>query len=170
MKAVGGMGQVREKRGDYLRLEFPSKAENIGVARLAVASFASRLPFTVSEVQHDLRVAVSETVTNAVVHAYSRRAGRVVVEARVERGKLLVTVEDWGRGFDPGAEAEPDPEEEHMGIGLQIVRACMDQVEIESAPGRGTRVSMVKAPASGAGGTARKPDGASGLGGTGDQG
>lgn len=170
MKVVGGMGQVTERRGDYLRLEFPSKAENIGVARLAVASFASRLPFTVGEVQHDLRVAVSETVTNAVVHAYPRRAGRVVVEARVERGKLLVTVEDWGRGFDPAVEAEPDPEEEHMGIGLQIVRACMDQVEIVSIPGRGTRVNMMKTPSAGVAGLSPRPGGAHGPGDSGTPG
>ncbi len=135
-----------ERHANYLRLEFPSRAENIGVVRLAVAAFASRLPFTVSDLQHDLRVAVSETVTNAVVHGYPKRAGRVVVEAWVEDGRLVVVVEDWGKGFDPAAAAEPDPEGEHMGIGLQIVRACMDRVEIESEPGRGTRVRMEKAP------------------------
>ncbi|MGE5553175.1 MAG: ATP-binding protein [Betaproteobacteria bacterium] len=131
---------------NYLRLEFPSRAENIGVVRLAVAAFASRLPFTVSDLQHDLRVAVSEIVTNAVVHGYPKRPGRVVVEAWVEDGRLVVVVEDWGRGFNPEAAAEPDPEGEHMGIGLQIVRACMDRVEIKSECGRGTRVRMEKAP------------------------
>ncbi|HHW13935.1 MAG TPA: anti-sigma F factor [Firmicutes bacterium] len=147
MRVVGAVENGRQRHRDYLRLEFPSRAENIGVARLAVASFASRLPFTVSDIQHDLRVAVSETVTNVVVHAYPKRAGRVVVEAWVEAGRLIVTVQDWGKGFDPAAVAEPDPEEEHMGIGLQIVRACMDKVEIDSAPGRGTLVRMEKAPA-----------------------
>lgn len=151
------MEHGRQRHRDYLRLEFPSRAENIGVVRLAVASFASRLPFTVSDIQHDLRVAVSETVTNAVVHAYPRQAGRVVVETWVEAGRLIVTVQDWGRGFDPAAVAEPNPDEEHMGIGLQIVRACMDRVEIESAPGRGTLVRMEKAPAASAAGEQGAP-------------
>jgi stage II sporulation protein AB (anti-sigma F factor) len=144
---VKAVEKRREERpANYLRLEFPSRAENIGVARLTVATFASRLPFTVSDLQHDLRVAVSETVTNAVVHAYPKRPGRVLVETWVENGRLVVVVADWGKGFDPGVAAEPDPEGEHMGIGLQIVRACMDRVEIDSAPGRGTRVRLEKAP------------------------
>lgn len=157
MKAVIAVADGRERHTNYLRLEFPSRAENIGVARLAVAAFASRLPFTVSEVQHDLRVAVSETVTNAVVHAYRRQAGRVAVEAWVEAGRLVVTVQDWGKGFDPEAAAAPDPDEEHMGIGLQIVRACMDKVEIQSAPGRGTLVRMEKVPQAEAGDAAASP-------------
>ncbi|MGE5507206.1 MAG: ATP-binding protein [Chitinophagales bacterium] len=140
------MDEGRGRHADYLRLEFPSRPENIGLARLTVAAFAARLPFAVSEIQHDLRVAVSETVTNAVVHAYPKRAGRVVVEAWVSGGRLGVTVEDWGRGFDPEAVAEPDPDGEHMGIGLQIARACMDRLVIDSVPGRGTRVLMEKAP------------------------
>ncbi|MGE5507283.1 MAG: ATP-binding protein [Chitinophagales bacterium] len=156
------MEEDKVSRGDYLRLEFPSHADNIGVARLAVAAFASRLPFTVSEVQHDLRVAVSETVTNTVVHAYPDHPGRVVVEARAEGGRLLVSVEDWGRGFDPGAASEPDPEEERMGIGLQIVRACMDRVVIDSRPGRGTRVVMEKTPSGAASEGAAVADGSGG--------
>lgn len=156
------MKHERAGRDNYLRLEFPSKAENIGVARLAVAAFASHLPFTVSEVQHDLRVAVSETVTNAVVHAYPEGPGRVVVAAGIADGRLTVTVQDWGRGFDPGVAAEPDPEAEHMGIGLQIVKACVDQVRIRSAPGRGTRVTMMKAPGATAGGEAEPAPSAAG--------
>lgn len=156
------MEEDKVSRGDYLRLEFPSHADNIGVARLAVAAFASRLPFTVSEVQHDLRVAISETVTNTVVHAYGDRPGRVVVEARAEEGRLIVSVEDWGRGFDPAATAEPDPEEERMGIGLQIVRACMDRVVIDSRPGRGTRVVMEKTPHAAEGPEAAVADGSGG--------
>lgn len=151
------MGNRQERHPNYLKLEFPSRAENIGVARLAVAAFAARLPFTVSDVQHDLRVAVSETVTNAVVHAYRKRPGRVVLEAWVESGRLVVTVQDWGQGFDPESVGEPDPEGEHMGIGLQIVRACMDKVVVESAPGRGTLVRMEKIPAAQAEATAAVP-------------
>lgn len=135
-----------EASGNYLRLEFPSLPENIGVARLAVASFASRLPFSLNEIQHDIRVAVSEVVTNSVVHAYSDGPGEVTVAAVIRDGGLLITIEDAGRGFDVSRAPEADPEGEHMGIGLIIVKACMDTMEIESAPGRGTTVRLWKTP------------------------
>lgn len=140
---------MREPGGDgnYLRLEFPSLPENIGVARLAIASFASRLPFSLNEIQHDIRVSVSEVVTNAVVHAYPDAPGRVVVEATIKDGALSITVADFGRGFDSSLTPEADPDGEHMGIGLIIVRACMQEVDIDTAPGLGTRVRMLKVPA-----------------------
>jgi stage II sporulation protein AB (anti-sigma F factor) len=145
-REVERMRQAENNVGNYLRLEFPSLPENIGVARLAVASFASRLPFSLNEIQHDVRVAVSEVVTNSVVHAYPDGPGIISVEAALVDGSLAITVTDSGRGFDSSRTPEADPEGEHMGIGLIIVKACMDIVQIETALGHGTIVRMRKTP------------------------
>jgi stage II sporulation protein AB (anti-sigma F factor) len=130
-------------------LEIPSRTDNVALARVTVAAFAARLDFTLAEVE-EIKVAVSEAVTNAVVHGYRDRPGIVRVEARVEDGRLVVAVSDQGRGIEDVARAlEPPPsaEPDCTGMGFAFMHSFTDRLEIDSAPGRGTSVRMFKAPA-----------------------
>ncbi len=129
-----------------LLLEFPSLPENVGLARVAVAAFAGQLDFTLAELE-EIKVAVSEAVTNCVVHAYDGQPGRVRIVARREGRTLEVVVEDYGRGIDDVERARQpawssDPE--RMGLGFSFMESFMDGIEIDSGPGRGTRVRMWK--------------------------
>jgi stage II sporulation protein AB (anti-sigma F factor) len=128
----------------YLRLScIPS---NVGVARIAVATFAAALDFTLPDVE-EIKVAVSEAVSNAVLHAYPGGSGDVTVQAVAGDGELIVEVEDQGVGIpdlakarEPGFTTAPD----HMGLGLSFMESFMDDLSLESSPGKGTRVRMVK--------------------------
>lgn len=135
---------------DYVAMEFPSLPENVGFARSAVAMFASRLDFTLDELD-DIRMAVSEAVTNAVVHAYQGGVGVIRVTVEVAGGRLVITVEDRGRGIpdvewakQPANTTAPD---EHLGLGLHFISVCVDEYDIETRVGEGTRLRMVKRPA-----------------------
>ncbi len=131
---------------NYLKLEFLSRPENVGIARLAIASFAAQLEFTLGELE-EIKVAVSEAVSNAVIHGYGVDLGLVTVEASREGEEMRITVLDTGRGIEDIALARQpsfttDPE--RMGLGFVFIESFMDQVEVESKPGAGTKVTMVK--------------------------
>lgn len=127
-------------------LELPSRPENVSIARLVVAQMAAQLQFTVAEVE-EAKVAVSEAVTNAIVHGYRGRAGIVRVEVCARPGELEVAVSDQGVGIEdidlarqPAWSTDP----ERMGLGFVFMENFMDSVEVESRPGHGTRVVMRK--------------------------
>ena len=131
---------------NYITMEFPSRSVNEGFARMAVASFAAQLDPTLEEVS-DIKTAVSEAVTNAIVHAYPDTLGRIVVKARLlEGGGLEVTVRDWGRGIPDIAKArEPlytTGGEERSGMGFTIMESFMDTLRVTSKEGQGTKVVM----------------------------
>ncbi|MDI6893365.1 MAG: anti-sigma F factor [Bacillota bacterium] len=133
---------------NYLHMEFLSLPANAGVARVAVASFAAQLGFTWAELE-EVKVAVSEAVTNAVVHAYPGGRGPVKVRARVDAGELAVEVEDRGVGIvdvTRAREASFTTDPDRMGLGFTFMESFMDKVEVWSEPGRGTRVSLIKRP------------------------
>ena len=144
--SVGGPG--RDAASRWLELRLPSLPENVGIARVAVAAFAGQLPFTLSELE-EIKVAVSEAVTNAIVHGYGDGGGVVTVRAEHNGTWLRVEVADSGRGIEdidrarqPAFSTDPD----RMGMGFAFMEAFMDQVEVESAPGCGTTVRMFKRP------------------------
>lgn len=128
----------------YLRLScVPS---NIGVARISVATFAASLDFTVPDIE-ELKVAVSEAVSNAVLHAYPGGSGDVSVTAFPDGDGLVVEVEDQGVGIpdltkarEPGFTTAPD----HMGLGLSFMESFTDDLAVSSSPGAGTKVRMLK--------------------------
>jgi stage II sporulation protein AB (anti-sigma F factor) len=129
-----------------LRLEFPARSANVAVGRVCVAVFAAQLDPTVVELD-DIKLAVSEAVTNAIVHAYPNGEGLVRIAAAIEDGVLTVTVADDGVGIaDVERAREPayssDPE--RMGLGFAFMDSAMDEVRVQSAPGGGTRVTLVK--------------------------
>ena len=136
------------KNGNYIKLEFPSRSSNESFARSAVAAFAAQLDPTLDELG-DIKTAVSEAVTNAIVHAYPEELGAVQLRARIYDGDHLeITVRDKGRGIEDISRAmEPlftTGGEERSGMGFTIMDSFMDKVRVRSRPGKGTCVVMTK--------------------------
>ena len=127
-------------------MEFPSRSANEGFARTAAACFAAQLDPTLDEI-NDIKTAVSEAVTNAIVHAYPDTLGRIVVKAKILEGNVLeISVRDWGRGI-PDVEQARQPlyttgGEERSGMGFTIMESFMDKLSVRSAEGKGTKVTM----------------------------
>ena len=129
-------------------LTFPSRSSNEGFARSAAACFAAQMDPTLNELE-DIKTAVSEAVTNAIVHGYPDAIGTVTLKLRVCSGNILeLTVKDKGRGI-PDVEKARQPMfttggEERSGMGFTIMESFMDQLLVRSVPGRGTTVTMKK--------------------------
>ena len=133
---------------ESMRMEIESRSENEEFARVVVAVFASRLNPTLEEID-DIKTAVSEAVTNAVIHGYGNGDGVIYIETAAEGQELCVTIRDTGRGIEDVRRAmEPlftsDKSGERSGMGFSFMEAFMDAVEVESEPGRGTTVRMKK--------------------------
>ena len=139
---------MKTKATNEVLLEFPSRSSNEGFARAAVACFAAHMDPTLNELE-DIKTAVSEAVTNAIVHAYPDAIGKVAVRARICPGNVLeLTVKDHGRGIaDVEKAREPlytTGGEERSGMGFTIMESFMDKLTVRSVPGRGTTVLMRK--------------------------
>lgn len=133
---------------NQVTLEFPSRSANEGFARTAAACFAAQLDPTLEEV-NDIKTAISEAVTNAIVHAYPDTLGRIVLKLRLKEGRLLeISVKDWGVGIADVAQARTPlfttGSEDRSGMGFTIMESFMDTVKVRSVPGRGTTVTMVR--------------------------
>jgi len=131
---------------NYMILEFPSKSANEAFARSAVACFASQLDPTIEELG-DIRTAVSEAVTNSIVHAYPNELGIVTVRCRILKGHILdVVVKDRGVGISDVQQARTPMfttgGSERSGMGFTIMESFMTDLEITSKPGKGTTVHM----------------------------
>ena len=139
-----------ETNREHMRLEMESLSRNEEFARVVTAVFMSRLDPTLEEVD-DVKTAVSDAVTNAVIHGYRGGRGTIYLDltADLEERVLTVAVEDRGVGIADVKQAmEPmfttDPEGERSGMGFSFMEAFMDQVEVESEPNHGTLVTMKK--------------------------
>ena len=129
-------------------VEFGTEAENEGFARMIVAGFIARLNPTLEELS-DIRTAVSEAVTNSIIHGYCMKEGKIRMVCRITGNEFEVTVEDRGVGIENIEKAmEPlyttKPELERSGMGFAFMEAFMDKVSVESTPGEGTTVRMSK--------------------------
>ncbi len=139
---------MKTKANNEVTLAFPSRSSNEGFARAAVSCFAAQMDPTLNELE-DIKTAVSEAVTNAIVHAYPDSIGQVVVKVRICPDQVLeVTVRDHGRGI-PDIEKARQPMfttggEERSGMGFTIMESFMDRLVVRSTPGRGTTVVMRK--------------------------
>ena len=131
-----------------MTLAFDSLSENEGFARVAVAAFVTRLNPTLEEVA-DIRTAVSEAVTNAIIHGYPDGVHTVVVRAVLHEETVELWITDEGVGMEDVKQAmgplyTSRPELERSGMGFMFMEAFMDQVEVQSSPGVGTTVYMKK--------------------------
>ena len=135
-----------KKSSNYIKLEFLSRSTNEGFARSAVAAFASQLDPTLDELG-DIKTAVSEAVTNAIVHAYPDEIGKIALRASIFDGNVIeITVRDWGCGIaDIEKAREPlytTGGEERSGMGFTIMESFMDALTVRSRNGKGTVVTM----------------------------
>jgi len=131
-----------------MHLEFDSKSENESFARVAVAAFCTRLDPTIEEIS-DIKTAVSEAVTNCVVHGYEGKDGTITIECTIQEDWVTVLVHDDGVGIENINKAmEPlftsKPELERSGMGFSFMEAFMDELEVNSKIGYGTTVVMKK--------------------------
>ena len=136
------------KTGNEMELIFSAVSENEGLARVAAAAFVATKNPTLEEVA-DIKTAVSEAVTNAIIHGYEEEEGKVILRCRFEENVLWVEVEDKGVGIENIDRAmEPmyttKPDMERSGMGFSFMEAFMDELEVTSVPGEGTLVRMKK--------------------------
>lgn len=133
---------------DNFKLIVPGKPEYVGAVRLAISSLANNAGFDIEAIE-DIKVAVSEACTNIVRHGGVENSEQIDIEYEVAceicEDKLSISVKDEGAGYDTGNYSEPElPAEEAGGLGIFIIRALMDEVEVESEIGIGTHIRMVK--------------------------
>lgn len=136
------------KTGNHMQLEFDARSENEGLARVAVASFITPLNPTLEEMA-DVKTAVSEAVTNAIIHGYEEEEGKVYIRCRLKGDLLEIEVEDKGKGIADIEQAmEPlfttKPDKNRSGMGFSFMEAFMDDLEVRSLPGDGTLILMKK--------------------------
>ena len=134
--------------GNEMELIFDSRSVNEGFARVAVAAFLTQLNPTLEEVS-DVKTAVSEAVTNAIIHGYEKNVEKIRIRSYITEQTFYIEVEDKGKGIENIEKAmEPlfttKPELERSGMGFSFMEAFMDEVTVESEPGKGTTVKMKK--------------------------
>ncbi|HAV21428.1 MAG: anti-sigma F factor [Bacillota bacterium] len=134
---------------NYMTIEFPAIPENVEFARTVVACFASQISsFTLEEID-DIKLVVSEAVSNTVLHSYDTPGGIIRLTAARNGDTLYVTVEDFGKGIteiekakEPAFTTDPD----RMGMGFTIMEALSDELHVTSVPGKGVKVEIRKSP------------------------
>ena len=136
------------KNTNEMELLFDSKSVNEGFARVAVAAFMTQLNPTLEEVA-DVKTAVSEAVTNAIIHGYEKEIKQIRIHCRLEEQTLYIEIEDHGKGIENIEQAmQPlytsKPELERSGMGFSFMEAFMDEISVESELGKGTIVKMQK--------------------------
>lgn len=136
------------KNTNEMELLFDSKSVNEGFARVAVAAFMTQLNPTLEEVA-DVKTAVSEAVTNAIIHGYEKEIDKIRIRCRLEEQILYIEIEDHGKGIENVEQAmQPlftsKPEFERSGMGFSFMEAFMDEISVESELGQGTLVKMQK--------------------------
>lgn len=139
---------MKDKFDNEMKLEFISKSSNEAFARVAVAAFAAQLDPTIEELA-DIKTAVSEAVTNSIIHGYEDKQGLIKVICRIKENKIIIEISDKGKGIeDIEAAKEPlyttKPNLERSGMGFTIIESFMDSMEIESILGLGTKVTITK--------------------------
>ncbi len=131
-----------------MELKFEALAENEAFARMVISAFLMQVNPTMSVIS-EVRTAVSEAVTNAIVHGYANQKGMVVLRSELDDSQILIEVEDYGCGIEDIQQAmQPfytsNPEQERTGIGFSLMQSFMDALDVSSSPGSGTLVRMTK--------------------------
>ncbi|MBQ3053522.1 MAG: anti-sigma F factor [Clostridia bacterium] len=133
---------------DMMKCEFPAKSVNEGFARVVVSAFASRLDPTVEELA-EIKTAVSEAVTNVIIHGYQGGEGIIYIECEIKEKNLIVKISDKGAGIENVQLARTplytsNPDGERSGMGFTVMETFMDELEVKSLPGVGTTIIMKK--------------------------
>ncbi len=131
-----------------MNLEFISKSNNEAFARITVAAFVAQLDPTIEEIS-DIKTAVSEAVTNSIVHGYEDKTGLIHINCKIHKNEILISISDNGKGIDNIELAKQPlyttkPNLERSGMGFTIMESFMDELHIESILGLGTKVTMKK--------------------------
>jgi len=139
---------MKEQFENEMKLEFISKSSNEAFARITVAAFASQLDPTIEELA-DIKTAVSEAVTNCIIHGYENTTGIVKIIGKLKGNKIILEISDNGKGIENVEVAkEPlyttKPNLERSGMGFTIMESFMDKVEVESIVDIGTKVTLEK--------------------------
>ena len=139
---------MKDNFTNEMKIEFISKSSNEAFARIAVAAFASQLDPTIEELA-DIKTAVSEAVTNCIIHGYDKKQGIVKIVSKLKENEIIIEISDKGKGIENVEEAkEPlyttKPNLERSGMGFTIMESFMDKMEVESILGLGTKVTMSK--------------------------
>ena len=139
---------MKEQFENEMKLEFLNKGANEAFARIAVAAFASQLDPTIEELA-DIKTAVSEAVTNCIIHAYENRQGIIKINAQLKENEIIIQISDNGKGIENVDVAkEPlyttKPNLERSGMGFTIMESFMDTMKVESIVGLGTKVTLTK--------------------------
>lgn len=142
------MDASKDSRTNEVRLVFDSLSENESFARMVIAAFIMNMDPTMDELA-DVKTAVSEAVTNCVIHGYNGGPGKIYMNCRREGDAVTVEIIDYGSGIEDIEKAmEPlyttRPELERSGMGFAFMEAFMDSLSVESTPGKGTRIVMEK--------------------------
>ena len=132
-----------------MKLEFASKSNNEAFARISVAAFAAQLDPTIDELS-DIKTAVSEAVTNCIIHGYENTEGIVKIICKIFANTIIIEISDFGKGIENIEEARKPlytskPNLERSGMGFTIMESFMDEMKVESTIGQGTTVFMKKA-------------------------
>lgn len=139
---------MKSKFDNEMKLEFLSKSNNEAFARITVAAFVSQLDPTIEELA-DIKTAVSEAVTNSIVHGYEDKSGIVKIVAKIQDNEITIEISDNGKGIEDVEVAKQPlyttkPNLERSGMGFTIMESFMDEIEVESVLGLGTKVTMKK--------------------------
>lgn len=129
-------------------LKFTAISENESFARLAVASFCSNINLDIEEIS-DIKTAVSEAVTNSIVHGYDGKQGDIEIGCTIFEDKIVIDVIDYGVGIDDINEAikpffTTKPDSERSGMGFTVMEGFMDKMEVFSQKGEGTKIKLIK--------------------------
>ena len=142
------MSKINKYADNEMKIEFISKSNNEAFARISVAAFVSQLDPTIEEIS-DIKTAVSEAVTNAVVHGYEDELGIITLICKIHNDEITVEISDNGKGIENIEMAKQPlyttrPNLERSGMGFTIMESFMDELNVESILGLGTKVTMKK--------------------------
>ncbi len=139
---------MQNKYDNEMNLEILSKSNNEAFARVTVAAFAASLDPTIEEIA-DIKTAVSEAVTNCIIHGYEGETGIIKINCKIDKRKLIVEISDTGKGIE-NVDIAKEPlyttkaDLERSGMGFTIMESFMDELKVESILGLGTKVTMIK--------------------------
>ena len=139
---------MKSKYDNEMKLEFESRSCNESFARVTVAAFVSQLDPTIEEIA-DIKTAVSEAVTNCIIHGYENTEGIIKIDCKIDNRKVIIEISDTGKGIE-NVDIAREPlyttkaDLERSGMGFTIMESFMDELKIESILGLGTKVTMTK--------------------------